>query len=100
MGITLKRGRFVSERDDENAPIVIDIDEEFAHRYFPDKDPIGQRIHIAGFNVEAEIVVGHIRQWGPGNDPKSAIEAQFFYPFMQLPPHLMGLSANGVVVGR
>ncbi len=100
MGITLKRGRFVSERDDENAPIVIDIDEEFARRYFPNQDPIGQHIHIAGLDVEAGIVgvVGHIRQWGPGNDSKSSIEAQFFYPFMQLPPNLMRLVANGVAV--
>jgi len=43
-------------------------------------------------------VVGHIRQWGPGNDPKNAIEAQFFYPFMQLPPKLMSLTASGVAV--
>jgi predicted permease len=100
MGITLKHGRFVSEQDDESTPIVIDIDEEFARRYFPNQDPIGQHIHVAGFDVEAEIVgvVGHIRQWGPGNDPKSAIEAQFFYPFMQLPPNLMRLAANGVAV--
>jgi predicted permease len=100
MGITLKRGRFVSERDDENAPIVIDIDEEFARRNFPNQDPIGKHIHIAGFDVEAEIVgvVEHIRQWGPGNDPKSAIEAQFFYPFMQLPPKLMRLVGNGAAV--
>ena len=100
MGITLKRGRFVNEQDDEKAPIVVDIDEEFARRYFSNQDPIGQHIHIAGFDVEAEIVgvVGHIRQWGPGNDPKSAIEAQFFYPFMQLPPKLMRLVANGVAV--
>jgi predicted permease len=100
MGITLKQGRFVSEKDDENSPIVIDIDDAFARRYFPNQNPIGQRIHIAGFDVKAEIVgvVGHIRQWGPGNDPKSAIEAQFFYPFMQLPPNLMRLAANGVAV--
>ena len=100
MGITLKRGRFISERDDENTPIVIDIDDEFAERYFPNQDPIGQHIHIAGFDVEAEIVgvVGHIRQWGPGIDPKSAIEAEFFYPFMQLPPKLMQLAGSGVAV--
>ena len=91
MGITLLRGRFVSEQDDENAPIMIDVDDVFARTYFPNEDPIGKHINLAGFDVEAEIVgvVGHIRQWGPGNDPKSAIEAQFFYPFMQLPPTLM-----------
>lgn len=100
MGITLEHGRFISEQDDEHAPIVMDIDDVFARMYFPNQNPIGQRIHIAGFDVEAEIVgvVGHIRQWGPGADPKTAIEAQFFYPFMQLPPKLMRLVANGVAV--
>jgi predicted permease len=100
MGISLQRGRFVWEQDDEKAPIVIDIDEVCARTYFPNQNPIGQHVHIAGFDVDAEIVgvVGHIRQWGPGNDPKSAIEAQFFYPFMQLPPNLMRLAANGVAV--
>jgi predicted lysophospholipase L1 biosynthesis ABC-type transport system permease subunit len=50
--------------------------------------------------VEAEIVgvVGHIRQWGPGNDEKSAIEAQFFYPFMQMPEKIMSLAASAVAV--
>ncbi len=100
MGITLQRGRFINEMDNENAPVAIDIDDEFARLYFPNQNPIGRHIHIAGFDVEAEIVgvVGHIRQWGPGADPKSAIEAQFFYPFMQLPPKLMRLVANGVAV--
>ena len=100
MGITLVRGRFVSEQDNENAPIVIDVDETFARTYFPNQDPIGKHVNLVGFDVEAEIVgvVGHIRQWGPGNDPKSAVEAQFLYPFMQMPPTLMRLAANGVAV--
>jgi predicted permease len=100
MGLTLQRGRFIGEQDDEKAPVVVDIDEVFAHTYFPNQNPIGKHIHVAGFDVDAEIVgvVAHIRQWGPGNDPKTAIEAQFFYPFMQLPPNLMRLVANGVAV--
>ena len=100
MGITLLRGRFITGNDDEHSPVVVDIDDAFARMYFPHQNPIGRHIHIAGFDVEAEIVgvVGHIRQWGPGNDPKTAIEAQFFYPFMQLPPNLMRLVANGVAV--
>jgi predicted permease len=100
MGITLQRGRFVTPQDNENAPVMIDIDDVFAHTYFPHEDPIGKHIHLALFNVQAEIigVVGHVKQWGPGADPKSAIEAQFYYPFMQLPEKLMPLAADAVAV--
>ena len=100
MGITLLRGRFISAQDDEHAPVVIDIDDVFARTYFPGQDPIGQHVFLTQFNVPAEIigVVGHVRQWGPGADPKSAIEAQFFYPFMQLPEKVMPLAATVVAV--
>ncbi|HKD45102.1 MAG TPA: ABC transporter permease, partial [Candidatus Angelobacter sp.] len=100
MGITLVRGRFVTPQDNENAPVVIDIDDILARTYFPHEDPIGQRIHLEQFNAVAEIVgvVAHIKQWGPGADEKSAIQAQFYYPFMQLPEKLMPMVANSVAV--
>jgi len=100
MGITLQRGRFVTAQDNENAPVVIDIDDVFARTYFPGENPIGKRVNLTQFNVRAEIVgvVGHIKQWGPGTDAKSAVEAQFFYPFMQLPEKLMPLAAGAVAV--
>jgi len=100
MGITLVRGRFVTPQDNENAPVVIDIDDIFARTYFPHEDPVGQRIHLEQFNVVAEIVgvVAHIKQWGPGADEKSTIQAQFYYPFMQLPEKLMPMVANSVAV--
>jgi predicted permease len=100
MGMTLERGRFVSPQDNERGPIVIDIDDVFARTIFPNENPIGKRIHIQQFNVQAEIVgvVRHVKQWGPGTDPRSAVEAQFYYPFMQLPENLMALAANGVAV--
>ena len=100
MGVTLQRGRFISPQDNERASIVIDIDDVFARTYFPRQNPIGQHVHLTQFNVDAEIVgvVGHIKQWGPGGDSNSAIEAQFYYPFMQLPEKLMPLVANGVAV--
>jgi predicted permease len=100
MGMTLLRGRFISEHDDENAPTVVDIDDVLARTDFPHSDPIGQHIHLAQFDDEAEIIgiVGHVKQWGPGNDPHAAIEAQFYYPMMQLPPKLMALVATGVAV--
>jgi predicted permease len=100
MGVTLQRGRFITTQDDEHAPVVVDIDEVFARTYFPQENPIGKRIHLAGFNVQAEIVgvVGHVKQWGLDADAKSAIEAQFDYPFMQLPEKLMPLAADSVAV--
>jgi len=100
MGVTLERGRFITPQDDEHAPVVIVIDDVFARSYFPQENPIGKRINLAGFGVQAEIVgvVGHVKQWGLDADAKSAIEAQFDYPFMQLPEKLMPLAANAVAV--
>ncbi len=100
MGITLERGRFVTTQDNENTPLVIDIDDVFARTYFADEDPIGKRVHLMQFDVQAEVVgvVGHIKQWGPGGDAQAAIEAQFFYPFMQIPDKLMALAAGGAAV--
>ena len=100
MGITLERGRFVTPQDNENSPTVIDIDDAFARLYFPHENPVGKRVHLQQFLVEAEIVgvVKHIKQWGPGGERSSAIQAQFFYPFMQLPEKLMPMIANGVAV--
>ncbi|HXD22793.1 MAG TPA: FtsX-like permease family protein, partial [Gemmatimonadaceae bacterium] len=100
MGVTLLRGRFVTAQDDEHAPPVIDVDDVFARTYFPGQNPIGRRINIGAFDVQAEIVgiVGHIKQWRLDADPKSAVEGQMYYPFMQLPEKLMPLTTNGVAV--
>ena len=100
MGITLQRGRFITAQDNETAPLVIDIDDVFARTYFPDENPIGKHVHLQQFSVEAEIVgvVGHIKQWGPGGDRPSAVEAQFFYPYMQMPEQLWPMIAGGSAV--
>src|SRR5690348_17160676 len=100
MGLSLESGRFVTDADDEHVPIVVDVDDAFAHLYFPHENPVGKRINISGFDVQAEIigVVHHVKQWGLGADPASAVEGQIYYPFMQLPEKLMPLAANGVAV--
>jgi predicted permease len=100
MGITLERGRFVTPQDNENTHVVIDIDDVFARTYFPHENPVGRSVNLAHFNVQAEIVgvVGHVKQWGLGADAKSAVEAQFYYPFMQLPEKIMPLVADAVAV--
>lgn len=100
MGMKLERGRFITAQDDERAPVVIDIDDVFARTYFPNENPVGKRVHLASFDVTAEIVgvVGHVKQWGLGAEPKTSIQAQFDFPFMQLPEKLMRLVADSVAV--
>ena len=50
--------------------------------------------------MQAEIVgvVGHVKQYGLDTDPKGSIQAQFFYPFMQIPEKVMPLVAKSVAV--
>jgi predicted permease len=100
MGTTLQRGRFIAAQDDEHAPVVIVVDDVFARTYFPHENPVGKHVNLALFNVQAEIVgvVGHVKQWGIDVDEKSKIEAQFDYPFMQLPEKLMSMAADSVAV--
>jgi predicted permease len=100
MGITMQRGRFITPDDNELSPVVIVIDDVFARMYFPHEDPIGKRVNLALFGKKAEVVgvVGHVKQWGLDADSKSVIEAQFYYPFMQLPEKLMPLGATRVAV--
>ena len=100
MGVNLERGRFIMPQDDERAPVVIVIDDVFAHTYFPGENPIGKRINIALFGVQAQIVgvIGHVKQWGPGGESRAGVEAQFEYPFMQLPEKIMPLAADAVAV--
>ena len=100
MGMTLLRGRWITDQDNENTPVVVDIDDAFARSFFPNENPIGQHVHLVQFDTEAEIVgvVAHVRQWGPGGDPHAAIQAQFFYPYMQTPAKLMPLLAGVTAV--
>ena len=100
MGITLLRGRFVTDQDNENTSLVIDVDDNFARTYFSGQDPIGKHINFTEFNVQAEVVgvVGHVKQYALDADPPGAIQAQFFYPFMQIPEKVMPLVAKSVAV--
>ncbi len=46
MGISLLRGRDVSEHDDLNAPGVVIINERLAKKYWAGEDPLGKRITL------------------------------------------------------
>jgi predicted permease len=99
MNIPVLRGRAFTERDnrqhvlgsdneeEEGAALnVIVVDEEFAKRYWPDADPVGQRIRLDwGPNSPAMTVVGVVGRvkWRQLNEQRGNVQA--YLPFLQLP---------------
>jgi predicted permease len=100
MSIPLLRGRFFTAQDNENAPLVVVVDEEFARKYFPGQDPIGKRIHIDRFDRPAEIVgvVGHVKQWGLDTDDQQSLRSGLYIPCMQMPDDFIAMSPTGSAV--
>jgi len=45
-GMTVLRGRAITEQDNEAAPRTVVINQKFADRYLPGEDPIGKQIHL------------------------------------------------------
>ncbi|MFZ0637669.1 MAG: ABC transporter permease [Candidatus Acidiferrales bacterium] len=86
MGIPLERGRFFTARDDEHSPLVVVIDDVCAHKFFGNRNPIGERINLVGPDKPAEIVgiVGHVNQWGLDSDATNTLRAQVYEPYMQV----------------
>jgi putative ABC transport system permease protein len=84
MGIALRRGRDIEERDDDRAPRVVLINETLARTLWPDQDPIGRRIHFGSdLSVPVVGVVADIHQAGLHVPPApefyiSALQAPFF----------------------
>jgi putative ABC transport system permease protein len=48
LGISLQRGRDISDADQEKTPMVAVVDETLAHRYWPDGDALGKRVRTTG----------------------------------------------------
>jgi len=88
MQIQLLRGRFFTASDDEHAPMVAVVDENFARKYFPGQDPIGKRLHLAFIKMDPEIigVVAHVKHWGLDYEAeRQAIQEEYYAPFVQIP---------------
>jgi putative ABC transport system permease protein len=65
LGVPLVRGRLLDARDAAGAPPAAVISESLARREFPDRDPIGQRLHVGPTNrpwFTVVGVVGDVRQ--------------------------------------
>jgi predicted permease len=58
LGMTLLRGRLLSDLDNENAPEVAVINETMAQTYWPNEDPIGKHLKLSPADPSWATVVG------------------------------------------
>ncbi len=93
MGIPLIRGRLFTQDDNASTQPVVLINETMARRFFPEGDPIGKRLDIAGPTYLREIVgvVGDVKQAGL----KAPIAPQVYEPFFQKPADSFSVIVRG-----
>jgi len=91
MEIPLRKGRFFSEDDSADKPIVAIVDEKFAQRFWPDSDPIGKHLWWNPKNPMTIVgVVGTVKQYGLETDGKIVA----YFPHHQWPSNRMFLAAR------
>jgi putative ABC transport system permease protein len=100
MRMTLLSGRNFTEQDVKpptpadpqhpafTAPTVTIIDEEFARRYWPDGDPLGQQITFWGSKVSIVGIVRRVKMEGLSTDSN---RVQSYYPYLQNPGGSMSI---------
>jgi putative ABC transport system permease protein len=82
LGVPLKRGRLFSDADSNGAPEVVILSESMAKRFWPNQDPLGQRLLWGRSQNPKTIVgiVGDLRDLSVDAEPQPTM----FRPFAQL----------------
>jgi putative ABC transport system permease protein len=79
VGASLRRGRAFTDRDTNEAPRVVVINEAAARRWFEGQDPVGRFVTLGDGPREVVGVVADIRQRHPGEP----VAPQLFAPHQQ-----------------
>ena len=87
MKIPLLRGRVIEERDREDSPHVVMINETLARRYFVEEDPLGKIIDNPHGKAEVIGVLADVHHYGLDADPGPELYLAFsqnVFPGMSL----------------
>jgi ABC-type lipoprotein release transport system permease subunit len=82
LGTKILRGRSMTARDDDSAPLVAVVNESAARLLWPGQDPIARRFRVNGTSGRELEVVG-VAQDGRYNDLTEAQRAYAFLPLYQ-----------------
>jgi putative ABC transport system permease protein len=86
IGVSVMSGRTFSDLDDATAPRVVLVNQEFVHKYFQNRDPVGKQIQLditGAPSAWSEIVgvVGNVKSYS--EDPRN--EPQVYELYVQRP---------------
>lgn len=79
MGIKLLKGRLFTGQDTGQSGNVVVVTDEFVKRYFPNEEPLGQRLDPSDWNAEIVGVIADVRH----KPPAHAIEPAYYVPLSQ-----------------
>ncbi len=86
MGIPLLRGRTFTDQDRQGTELVAVIDTNLARQYWPNEDPIGQRIQTQNKTWRIVGIVQHVRRSSLAGDESKGM---YYLPLLQMPvPYL------------
>jgi predicted permease len=95
MKMSIRRGRAFNEADSAGAPPAIIVNETYAHRTFPNADPIGQSLTVDGTRVyQIAGVVNDVKQFGLGDPAPPTV----FVPVAQVDDSLMRVAREFVTM--
>jgi putative ABC transport system permease protein len=102
LGVRLLRGRLLTRADRAGSAPVVVINESMARTYFPDRDPLGERIQLG---TEPDPNFPTMEIVGVVSDMKQSFEAgakaEMFIPYAQFPdPILSSMFLNIALVVR
>jgi predicted permease len=82
IGTHLVRGRGFAQSDDQNGPAVVIINQAMAQKYWPDQNPIGQVVNLAGSVQGAgEARIVGVAENAPVNQVGELAEPYLYLPF-------------------
>jgi putative ABC transport system permease protein len=83
--IPLKSGRLFNARDRKDSPPVVVINDTFARKYFPNENPLGQRLQIGRKEDGPPREIVGVAGTAKHGSLREADEAEYYIPFAQEP---------------
>lgn len=100
LGIPLLSGRTVTARDDAEAPPVVVINEAMARRFWPDEDPVGEKVTfdvdfgpVGKFESQTREIVGVVADF-KNTSLTAPATPEMFFPFRQSTWRMMSITVR------